>query len=81
MKILELLANRAARAAAPPQNVQAAVVLGTDAGRYRISLSGQTTLADCGIPQRLKVGDRVWAVVGHGTAKIIGILGQDESAV
>lgn len=78
-KILDIITSRAAQAAAQPQSVQAGVVLGTDVGRYRISVAGHTTLAECGVQQRLKTGDRVWVVVGLGTSKIIGVLGRDES--
>ena len=70
------------RAAANPggrqgRDLQTGSISGTEAGRYLVTVNGNTHQANAGFTG-LKVGDVVWVLMDRGTPKIVGLLGPNE---
>ena len=80
-RILDILDAQIRNQSRPQQTMQHGVVAGFERGRYRVSAGGITYLAESALGERLKAGDRVLLAVGRGTARILGLLGQDAETI
>jgi len=77
--LFEVLQSGSRRNANTRQIVTTGVIVRFDAGLYRVACGQTTYRATSGVNQSLNKGDRVYLILGRGTAKIIGLLGADEN--
>lgn len=76
--IFDILANATKHRMPAQQQLQSGVIIGFEQGKANINVGGITYNAEIGLSTSIRSGDRVWVVIGHGTVKIIGLVGRDD---
>ena len=78
MNIHDLLNDTQTRSRVSAQTMTRGVIAGTDGPRYQVIVSGTLYVADAAITG-LRIGDRVWVMMGWGAPRILGFFGPDQN--